>query len=97
MPSAGLPMQSRTRPEEAVGDRHLEELAGGDDLAADLDALEALVGHELDGVLAQAHDLGVGGLAQPGHDDLADLADDGLGTAALDEEAEDLGDAARRT
>ena len=91
LPSRGPAHAVEDAAQQAVGDGHLEELAGGDDLAADLDALEALVGHELHGVLAQAHDLGIGGLAQPRHDDLADLADDGLGPAALDEEAEDLG------
>ena len=53
------------------------------------------VGHQLDGLVAQAGDLGPGDGAEPRDEYLAQLADDGLRAPALHEEALHLGDAAR--
>ena len=85
-------------PEQALPHPHLNRRAGGDDGLARADAGGVAERHEQDAPLAEADDLGLErGLAGAvaGREDLAALADAGLGPLALDHQADQLGRPAR--
>ena len=82
-----------TRPNNSSPTATSRAAAGGDHLAADLDALQVAEWHEQHALLGESHDLGERHAAPAARVDLADLADARIGPRGLQREPDEPHDA----
>jgi hypothetical protein len=91
--SIGEPRPSRTRPSSPSPTGALSAAGGGHGIAG-ADAVHLAQRHQQRAARAEAHDLGEDRGGPAADLDLADLADLGLEAGGLDDEADQVGDAA---
>ena len=81
---------------ERVADAHAQRRAGGRDFAAGMDAFQFAQRHQQQVMIPKTDDLGERDAVMPGGFNPADFADSGDGTLRLDDQPDDLHDAAAR-